>query len=245
MLLILDIVDLLQLDEIWSRRPVVTAFTRLEERPDYLNYQFNFQIEDLIPRLSRLKRSEVWRMSRRTPADDPARLPLGAITAEQLTELYPEADALQQRQTLFQGVYSRYVLAHYRGGAQLTGDLLHALSDARYIDADTCLNQWGVPREGSAEWIPAGITDEVRALDCRYDATEPGLPAAFVVAEGFWNLFLKATPAEYQAAAARLHPDDLTAQAESVALLAAVAEVATMWHRSPSVVGLCYQVPSA
>ncbi len=242
MLLVLDIVDLLQLDEIWSRRPVVTAFTRLDERPDYLNYQFNFQIEDLVPRLARLKRSEAWRMSRRSPADDPARVPIGALSAEQLQELYPQAEAAQQRQLLFQGVYSRYVLAHYRGLAQVTGELLRALSDVRYINVDSCVDQFGVPRSGSPEWIPAGITDEIRALDCRYDATEPGLPSAFVVAEDFWNLFVKATLEEYQSAAARLHPDDLESQAQSTNLLQQVADIAYAWHRSPSVVGLCYHI---
>jgi hypothetical protein len=242
MQLVLDIVDLLQLDEIWSRRPVVTAFTRLDERPDYLNYQFNFQIEDLMPRLSRLKRSEVWRLARRNPADDPARIPLGTLSSELLDELYPPADGANQRQTLFQGVYSRYVLAHYRGQAQQSGDLLRALAGVRYWDIDRCLDSVGVPREGSAEWIPAGITDEIRSLDCRYNPAEPGLPAAFVVGEDFWNLFLKVAPAELQSAAACLAPDDLTMQAACVGLLQQMADVALMWHRSPSVVGLCYQV---
>ena len=55
MLVALDIVDLLQLQEIWSKRPIVTAFTRLEIRPPAVLSDADFSIGELLPRLARLR----------------------------------------------------------------------------------------------------------------------------------------------------------------------------------------------
>src|SRR5215216_8179413 len=99
----LDVVDLLQLQEIWSRRPIVTAFTRLETRPSMRPSPDSFKIEDLLPRLSRLKRSPVWLSRRSNPIiTDPARIPLGDLSDEYLQEMYPEAESpVAKRNALF------------------------------------------------------------------------------------------------------------------------------------------------
>src|SRR5690349_10881934 len=109
MQIILDVVDLLQLHEIWSRRPVVTAFTRLEGRQTALPCEVDFNVDQLLPRLARLKHSPTWRMNKANVTNDPARIPLRDLSEDYLSELYPEVDsAAVMRQALFTSAYNRF-----------------------------------------------------------------------------------------------------------------------------------------
>jgi len=243
----LDVVDLLQLHEIWSRRPVVTAFTRLEGRQTALPCAVDFNVDQLLPRLARLKRSPTWLMNRANLSNDPARMPMRDLSEEYLSELYPEADsAAVMRQALFNSAYSRFVVAHYRADVELTRQNLRALARIRQMATDPCLGTDSLPPQGSPEWIPADITDEIRGLDERYDPTVAGLPATYVVADLFWPLLVKATDAELDATARAACAADDTASVNAYRNgLDTLGQVAYAWNRSPSVVGLCYQVAVA
>lgn len=241
MRLIIDIVDLLQLQEIWSWRPVVVAFSRLERRaPTLYSGPLRFELAELAPRLSRLRQSPASQQARHT--DDPARLPLRDLSDTDLGHLYPEAEADGLRQSLFFAAYRCFVVAQYQGLVQPTGALLRALTRTRRLDADDYLDVYALPRQGSPDWIPADITDEVRSLDTRYQPTEPATPAAYVIADPFWSLLVKADNSDLDAAARLVSgaaaPESCRQQLDRL------LEVAQMWHRSPSVVGLCYQVQS-
>src|SRR5215470_12603372 len=112
----LDVVDLLQLHEVWSKRLIVTAFTRLEPRATPVSGLIDFNINELMPRLARLKHSEVWQIKSTNRDKDPARLPMSDLSEDYLSEMYPEApSAADQRQFLFSSAYNRFVVAHYRG----------------------------------------------------------------------------------------------------------------------------------
>jgi hypothetical protein len=239
----LDIVDLLQLQEIWSRRPIITAFTRLEPRPAAIPAALVFNVDELMPRLARLKRSPVWMAQDARPNSDPARLPLSNFSDDYLSELYPEvASPTEQRQSMFIAAYSRFVVAHYRGSIEQTGALLRSLANSRDIQLSDCLNPASMPLEGSPEWIPAEITDEVRSLDQRYTPAEPGTPAAYVIHDDFWTLLVKVSPEEIEQAI-RQHCNGLPDCTEaSRHHLTTLAELAYTWQRSPSVVGLCYEL---
>ncbi len=235
----LDIVDLLQLQEIWSRRPVVTAFTRLEGRPAAIPCGENFNVDGLLPRLARLKVSPLWRVKHLN--NDPARVPLHDFSNTHLHELYPEAESgASIRQMLFVSAYSRFVMAHFRGEIEQVCAVFRALAVVRQIDVDDCLDTDIMPRKGSSEWIPADITDEIRSLDVRYKSAEPGLPAAYVVSDSFWSLFVKAEKEDFIRAARNACGS--SEEASCMETLMAMAQVAYAWNRSPSVVGLCYQV---
>jgi hypothetical protein len=243
----LDVVDLLQLQEVWSRRPVVTAFTRLEGRQAVLPCAVDFNVDHLLPRLARLKRSPVWRINKASVTTDPGRIPMRDLSEDYLNELFPEAEsAAAMRQSLFISAYNRFVVAHYRADVGETCRTLHALARIRQIESARCLDNDLLPQQGSPEWIPVDITDEIRSLDERYHPAEPGLPAAYVIADQFWTLFVKATPEEFDASARLIcvdqQEDCLDANRQA---LETMAQVAFAWNRSPSVVGLCYQVASS
>jgi hypothetical protein len=243
----LDVVDLLQLQEIWSRRPVVTAFTRLEGRQMALPCAVDFNVDELLPRLARLKRSHIWHMNKANATTDPARIPMGSLSDDYLNELYPEADSgAAMRQSLFNAAYSRFVITYYRGDVDQTRHLLQAVARVRQVVPENCLDADLLPRPGSPEWIPADITDEIRGLDERYDSAEPGLPATYVVADQFWPLLVKATPQEFDESA-RLccSSDDAICFDPNRQALEVLGQVAYAWNRSPSVVGLCYQVSTS
>lgn len=225
----LDVVDLLQLQEIWSWRPIVAAFSRLERRePAPIIGAVRFDLNELMPRLARLRHSPDWQQT-----NDPARVPIRDLSETDFGLLYPEVDAAQARQALFCAAYHSFVIARCRGPVALTAALLRALAGARRLDADDYLDTNALPRQGSPDWIPADITDEIRVLDARYRVTEPGTPAAYVVADSFWPLLVKAEEADISAA---------VGAADQRRLLAALVEAARTWNRSPSVVGLCYQI---
>jgi hypothetical protein len=248
MQIVFDVVDLLQLQEIWSRRPVVTAFTRLETRQTALPSPVNFNIDELLPRLMKLKLSPIWRLNNKTnKANDPARIPLRDLSEEYLCELFPESiSGAAIRQLLFHSAYSRFVVAHYSGDVEQARKVLQALAQIRQIAPEQCLDEDHLPRSGSPEWIPADITDDIRSLDERYDPTQVGLPATFVISDQFWPLLVKATPEEIDQSA-RLSCSDGDTQScdHNRRALTAMNDVAYAWNRSPSVVGLCYQVADA
>ncbi|NWG17789.1 MAG: hypothetical protein HXY41_14270 [Chloroflexi bacterium] len=234
--LLLDVVDLMQLQEVWSWRPIVVAFSRLERR-EALPGSIRFDLNALIPRLAQLRRSPDWLNA----ANDPARLPIRDFSETDLSRLCPDTSADTVRQSLFDAAYDRFVVARYRGSAGPTCRLLLALAEARRLDAADYLDDLHLPRPGSPDWIPADITDEIRSLDGRYDAAEPGTPAAYVIADSFWTLLVKAETADLEAAA---RCQDETPAADARRQLAELVEVARAWNRSPSVVGLCYQIVS-
>jgi hypothetical protein len=232
----LDVVDLLQLQEIWSWRPIVAAFSRLERR-EALPGSLRFDLSELMPRLAQLRRSPDWLHA----ADDPARLPIRAFSEADLNRLCPDAGADAARRALFYAAYERFVIARYRGRVGLTCRLLRALAGARKLDADDYLDGDDLPHAGSPDWIPADITDEIRGLDARYIGDKPGTPAAYVIADSFWTLLVKAEAADLEAAAER---QDEGAPVDAHRQLSDLVEVACAWNRSPSVVGLCYQIQS-
>ncbi len=239
----LDVVDLLQLQEIWSRRPIVTAFTRLETRSAFRPSPDTFKIEDLLPRLSRLKRSPAWLSRRSNPIiTDPARIPLGDLSDEYLLEMYPEAESpIAKRNALFLSVYNCYLVAHYDQSVTYTAAALQLLARVRKLDQSNVLDSAHLPAQGSPEWIPLNITDEIRSLDDRYNAAEPGAPATYVVAEDFWPLLLKAAPEDVESAAKlALESADSNFCEVLLQVLAELTTLAHTWYRSPSVVGLCY-----
>jgi hypothetical protein len=239
----LDVVDLLQLQEIWSRRPIVTAFSRLETRPPFRPSPDTFRIEDLVPRLARLKRSPAW-LSRRSipPITDPANIALGDLSDDYLSEMYPEAASpAEKRNALFLSVYNCYLVAHYGQSVANTAAALQLLARARHFEDFIGLDSSNLPVKGSPEWIPLNITDEIRGLDDRYDAAEPFAPSTYVVAEEFWPLLVKAEPEDVDAAVqiARESSDENQSQLLQQ-ILTELIDLAHTWYRSPSVVGLCY-----
>jgi hypothetical protein len=244
MVIILDIVDLLQLHELWERRPIITAFTRLEQRQTALICAMDFNVDGLLPRLSRLKGSPEWRSNRANLTSDPARIPMGSLSAEYLSVLYPEAESPAfARQALFMSAYNHFVVNQFRGGEQQVQGLLRTLAQVRGITPGNFLEANHLPRAGGAEWIPAEITDEIRSLDTRYEASEPGTPAAYVVSEDFWTMLVKTGETDIEQAVSEFCQDeDVPSASGCRQQLTALVEVAQTWNRSPSVVGLCYQI---
>lgn len=237
---VLEVTDLLQLHEIWSLRPIVSAFSRLERRqPSLSPGQIRFDMAELVPRLSRLRHSPEWQQDK--PADDPARLAIRDLSEAHLSQLYPEIEVSIVRQTLFEAAYHSFVVARYQGDVQPTREMLRALAHSRQVDADIYLDQDGQPRQGSPDWIPADITDEIRRLDPRYQPAVSGTPAAYVIADPFWSLLVKANTHEIEAAARRCAAA-ATQQKQRHQALTSLAALAQVWNRSPSVVGLCYQM---
>jgi hypothetical protein len=240
----LDVVDLLQLQEIWSRYPIITAFTRLEVRTPAILSPVRFNIEELMPRLARLKQSSAWQVKNALSHRDPARTPLAEFSEAHLIEMYPEAPSpTEQRQSLFNAVYNRYIVAYYRGSVEQTSTALRTLARVRAMIRDEQLGADGLPLQGSQEWIPFNITDEIRSLDKRYDPAEPGAPATYVVADSFWPLLVKVTSSDFEETirvqCGSGEPDCASRVRRTLQVL---SEVAHLWNRSPSVVGLCYQI---
>jgi hypothetical protein len=163
MRLILDVVDLLLLHEVWSRRPVVTAFTRLEGRQTVLPTHLDFNVDQLLPRLARLKQSPVWRANRANLTNDPGRIPMRDLSDAYWSELYPEVDSgAAARQSHFHSAYSRFIVAHYNGEVEQAQRLFQATAKVRHIDPQQCLDADLMPLHGSSEWIPADIRCSLR-----------------------------------------------------------------------------------
>ncbi len=243
---IFDVVDLLQLHEIWVRHPIAQAYTRLERRQTTLPCPIEFRTKALMPRLGQLRNSAAWHTNRLEKRTDPAQIPLCALTDSYLEVLFPDAPSpdLLRRQ-LFISVYNHFVVTQYRGDLAQTCGLLHALAQVRKVDHREYLNAGNLPLEGSNFWIPVDLTDEIRALDTRYDGSQPDTPATYVVSEAFWTLLVKASSAHIQEAASLYCEDRGSACVDDCTLrLQALAELARDWNRSSSVVGLFYQIES-
>jgi hypothetical protein len=242
--LVLDMVDLLQLHELWGRRPIITAYTRLEQRHTALACAMDFNVDGLLPRLTRLKNSPEWRSNRANLTNDPARIPLGNLSEDYLGILYPEAETpASARQALFMSAYNRFVVIRYSCDETRLCGLLSTLSKVRNLPFGDFLDASRLPRPGAAEWIPAEITDEIRGLDERYEAAEPGTPATYVVSDDFWTTLVKTGEGEIDQTATLFSKADAAPSIEACRQqLAGLVEVAQVWNRSPSVVGLCYQV---
>ena len=241
---VFDVVDLLQLQEIWVRRPIAQAYARLERRQTLLPCPVVFQVKWLTPRLGELRNSLAWRTNRLEKHTDPAQMPMCALTDAYIEVLFSDSiSPAQTRQRLFVSAYNHYVISQYRGDVLQTCDLLRALAAARSVEPDDFLGPGSLPMEGSNFWIPVDLTDEIRALDARYDSSKPDTPAAYVVSEDFWPLLVKATPADVETAVAQFcEQTGYDGEADCESLLRRLIEVARDWNRSSSVVGLYYQV---
>jgi hypothetical protein len=241
---VFDVVDLLQLQEIWVRRPIVMAFARLEQHPVSLPCPQNFSIKWLTPRLALLRNSSSWQHNQLEHVTDPAQLPLCEFSDDYLNILYPESEApAALRQSLFQSVYNHFVITRFQGELEQTRGLLGALATARSMTLYAPLTDDDLPLEGSSYWIPVDLVDEIRLLDTRYKADEIDTPATYVIADEFWPLLVKATPDDINNAVQRYNEGHSNGIAEdSARVLNKLADVARAWNRSPSVVGLYYQI---
>jgi hypothetical protein len=239
MQIVFDVADLMQLQEIWSWRPIVAAYSRLERRETRFASPLRFDVAELASRLTRLRHSPDWQQDRKT--DDPARVPIRDLSEAHLSQLYPETEAASLRQSLFYAAYAGFVIARYQAEVHSTVLLLRALANRQAVGVDSYLDEDGLPRQGSPDWIPADITDEIRSLDARYHSAEPGAPAAYVIADSFWPLLVKAEAAEIEAAAQQC-ADTVTQQKRCCQELTALVKLARIWNHSPSVVCLCYQL---
>jgi hypothetical protein len=240
----LDVVDLLQLREVWIRLPIIVAYSRLAERTGAMADPTVFAVDELVVRLARLRHSVVWLADPATRGSDPARLPFADLTDEYLAELFPEAESpAAQRWNLFQAIYKRFVVAYCRDSSAMTIDAFRLLARVRQFDFHEVVDSSLLPREGSLEWIPAEIADPIRRLDRRYQADEEESPATYVVSDDFWPLIAKSTAEDIAAATALWHdPADDQRAPRMQDMLTRLVDVAVMWQRSPSVVGLCYQL---
>ena len=242
MQMVFDVVDILQLQEVWVRLPIVQAYSRLERRQALLACPMDFSLKQLMPQLGQLRNSSVWRGNHLEKRTDPAQVPMCALTDNYLDVLYPkQEDAESVRQQLFISVYNHFVVAQYQDDLETTCALLNILADLR--SETDCLDSAALPLEGSNYWIPVDLTDEIRSLDTRYDSALPDTPAAYVVADEFWPLLVKSESQEVMAVAARYCQEDVSACMEDCkARLNQLIELAHHWNRTSSVVGLAYQV---
>ena len=238
---VFDIVDLLQLQEIWVRQPIARAYSRLERRQTTLDSPFEFDLKQLMPRLGLLRNSSAWRMNKLEKINDPAQMPMCSLIDGYLEVLFPDLVAAQARQQLFLSVYNHFVVAQYRGAHAKTCSLLDAVANIRSVEMSRCLSENNMPVEGSNYWIPVDLTDEIRSLDSRYKSAQVDTPAAYVVSDDFWHFLVKATEDEIENAASR-DCDDPACVKEGRMRLKQLVELARGWNRSSSVVGLYYQV---
>lgn len=236
---IFDIVDLLQLQEIWVWRPITQAYSRLERRQTAYPCAISFDLKTLMPRLARLRRSLIWNSTFAEKYSDPSLIPLCALTDTALEVLFPDRLPVLARQQLFSSVYNHFVMSRFEEDAVLITDVLANLAAVRSLGPGMCLDEGNRPLAGSDEWIPIDLTDEIRNLDDRYHNDEPGHPAAYVVADDFWQVLARATTAEVDAAVASSAL--LDAHAAYPQRLTELIGLAQDWSRTSSVVGLYYQ----
>ena len=240
---VFDVVDLLQLQEIWVWRPITQAYSRLERRQTPLSCPVEFELKTLMPRLGELRNSAVWQKNMLEKRPDPAQVPMCALNDDYLAVLFPEIDPAQARQQLFISVYNHFVVSRFREDVSAISNLLQLLVQARSIEPFRCLNDSDLPLSGSSYWIPVDLTDEIRGLDDRYDIAQPDMPATYVVADDFWLLLVKATPEEIGTTAAQFC-DNADCVEDCKQRLEQLVMLARDWNRTSSVVGLYYQVES-
>jgi hypothetical protein len=245
---VFDVVDLLQLMEIWVRSPIAQAYARLERRESTLSTPMEFRLMWLMPRLGQLRNSPAWQTNQLEKRSDPAQVPLCAMTDAYLEVLFPdETSVAEVRRRLFLSVYNHFVVAQYQGEQEQTCGLLRALVDVRSAGSGDYLNNANQPLEGSNFWIPVDLTDEIRSLDSRYDGNSVDTPSAYVISETFWPLLVKSTSEEIGAAAAQYMTASLgdtnpVYTERCASQLRRLVELARDWNRSSSVVGLYYQI---
>ncbi|MBZ0297621.1 MAG: hypothetical protein K8L99_34005 [Anaerolineae bacterium] len=241
---VIDVVDLLQLQETWVRLPIVVAFSRLSQRESIASEEMGFSVEWLQMRLMELRRSFRQDFHRKGVIMDPSKIALSDLSDSYIQVLYPDEESPDvARSHLFDAVYRRYVVERYQGEREYTCDLLRALAQLRPVETEDCLNDRALPEEGSSFWIPADLTDEIRSLDSRYDETEPNTPAAYVIADAFWEMLAKANEEEIEQVTIKYAQANVAVDAvECQRQLTGLVNIAQMWARSPSVVGLYYQV---
>jgi hypothetical protein len=154
MKIVFDVVDLLQLQEIWVRRPIAQAYTRLERRQTTLPCPVDFQLKNLMPRLGQLRNSSAWQANRLERRNDPAQLPMCALTDAYLEILFPDMPSpALARQRLFLSVYNHFVVVQHTGDEVETRALLRLLAQARSVDAQDYLSDFNLPLEGSNFWM--------------------------------------------------------------------------------------------
>lgn len=240
---VFDIVDLLQLQEIWVWRPITQAYSRLERRQTALDCPVEFDLKALMPRLGQLRNSPAWQTNMLEKKPDPAQVPMCALTDAYLEVIFPGLVPAQARQQLFLSVYNHFVVSRFRDEVDAISTLLQLLAQTRSVEPFRCLDERDQPLSGSSYWIPVDLTDEIRNLDDRYNGAEPDMPATYVVADDFWLLLVKATPEEISEAAAHFC-DDADCVERCKQRLEQLAMLARDWNRTSSVVGLYYQVES-
>jgi hypothetical protein len=240
---VFDVVDLLQLQEIWVRRPIVLAFSRLEQTRTALPCEVNFSIKWLTSRLALLRNSTAWRHNKLEQITDPAQLPMCKLSDEYLSILYTDVESpAALRRSLFQSVYNHFVIMQYQADTVQTHGLLHSLATVRSFTLSTCFNDDSSPLEGSNTWIPVDLVDEIRSMDGRYKIDEVNTPATYVISDDFWPLLVKAQPEDLERAASLYRQENPTEIFEEyMKRLNDLADLARTWNRSPSVVGLYYQ----
>ncbi len=240
---VFDVVDLLQLQEMWVRRPILMAFSRLENRQTTFPCNLDLSVSWLQPRLAQLRHTTSWQMNKLEMVRDPGQVPMCDLSDSYLHVLYPDAESpMVARQTLFNAVYQHFIVSQCQINRELVQPLLAHLAEVRAMQPHECLNTQHLPLEGSDFWIPADMTDEIRALDERYDAVQPGTPATYVIADEFWDLLVKATPEEIESVSQKQTIQQLSASHDCAEKLNTLVELAITWNRSPSVVGLYYQI---
>jgi hypothetical protein len=240
---VFDVVDLLQLQELWVRRPIVLAFSRLEQNRTTLPCEMSFSIKWLTPRLALLRNSTAWRHNKLEQVTDPAQLPMCKLSDEYLSILYPDAESPSVlRQSLFQSVYNHFVIMQYQGDTTVTHGLLRSLAGVRSFALSSCFNEDHSPLEGSNTWIPVDLIDEIRSMDGRYKIDEVNTPATYVISDDFWPLLVKAQPEDIERAATLYcQKDPSQIIGDCTRRINELTELARTWNRSPSVVGLYYQ----
>ena len=240
---VFDVVDLLQLQEIWVRRPIAQAYSRLERRQSILSCPFDFSVKALMPRLGQLRNSSAWQLNALEKRPDPAQVPMCAFTDAYLEVLFPDDVPSDARRKLFLSVYNHFVVSQYRGDLKQTCALIKKLAEIRTVEPERCLDESDQPLVGSDYWIPVDLTDEIRALDDRYQSFKPDLPATYVVSDDFWPLLVKATNEEINRVV-EAYCEDSTCADDCTMRLKKLVDVARDWNRSSSVVGLYYQLES-
>lgn len=240
---VFDVVDLLQLQEIWVRRPIVLAFSRLEQNRTALPCEISFSIKWLTSQLAILRNSSAWRYNKLEYITDPAKLPMCELSDEYLSILYPDSESpATLRQSLFQSVYNHFVVMQYQGDVEQTQGLLRELAGIRSFTLSSCFNDDHSPLEGANTWIPIDLIDEIRSMDGRYKIDEVNTPATYVISDDFWPLLVKAQPEDIdRAVALYCQENSLQTFEDCTRRLNDLVELARTWNRSPSVVGLYYQ----
>src|SRR5690606_33570165 len=145
------------------RRPILMAFSRLENRETTFPCALDLSVSWLQPRLAQLRSTTRWQFNKLEMIRDPAQVPMSDLSETYLEILYPEAESpLAARQALFNAVYQHFIVTRCQISRDLAQTLLEQLAEVRAVQPEECLNPENLPLEGSNFWIPADLTDEIR-----------------------------------------------------------------------------------